>query len=130
MPKFGKRSRNALLSADQELQKLFNEVVKTFDCSVLCGHRNEADQNKAYEEGRSKVMYPDGRHNSLPSKAVDVVPYPIDWKDEERMVLFIGYVLGIASQMGIKIRSGLDWDMDTQTKDTNFRDLPHFEIVK
>jgi hypothetical protein len=30
--------------------------------------------------------------------------------------------------MGIKIRWGGDWDMDTETKDNNFDDLVHFEI--
>ena len=30
--------------------------------------------------------------------------------------------------MGLKIRWGGDWDMDTQVKDNNFDDLPHFEI--
>jgi peptidoglycan L-alanyl-D-glutamate endopeptidase CwlK len=36
--------------------------------------------------------------------------------------------LGVASQMGLKIRWGGDWDMDTQTKDNKFDDLVHFEL--
>jgi len=30
--------------------------------------------------------------------------------------------------MGLKIRWGGDWDMDTQTKDNKFDDLVHFEL--
>jgi len=32
--------------------------------------------------------------------------------------------------MGMKIRWGGDWDMDTQTKDNKFDDLVHFELKK
>ena len=128
MPRFGKRSRSRLSTCDDRLQDLFKEVVKHFDCSVIQGHRGKADQNKAFDEGRSKLRYPDGNHNAVPSKAVDVAPYPIDWSDRDRFHYFSGFVLGIASQMGLKIRWGGDWDRDTQVKDNKFDDLPHFEI--
>ena len=85
-------------------------------------------QDEAYNKGNSKVKFPNGKHNKSPSVAVDVAPYPINWRDRDRFHYFAGYVLGIASQMGIKIRWGGDWDMDTQTKDNNFDDLVHFEI--
>ena len=130
MPRFGKRSRSRLSTCDDRLQDLFKEVVKHFDCSVIQGHRGKADQNKAYDEGRSKLRYPDGNHNATPSKAVDVAPYPIDWSDRDRFHYFSGFVMGIASQMGLKIRWGGDWDRDTQVKDNKFDDLPHFEIRK
>jgi len=107
---------------------LFNEVIKHFDCSVIQGHRGKEDQNKAFKEGKSKLKYPNGNHNKSPSKAVDVAPYPINWNDRERFTYFAGYVVGIASQMGLKIRWGGDWDMDTEVKDNNFDDLPHFEL--
>ena len=128
MPRFGSRSKKRLATCDDRLQDLFKEVVKHFDCSVIQGHRGKADQNKAFDEGRSKLRYPDGNHNAVPSKAVDVAPYPIDWSDRDRFHYFSGFVLGIASQMGLKIRWGGDWDRDTQVKDNKFDDLPHFEI--
>jgi hypothetical protein len=129
MPKFGKRSRKALKSCDNRLQLIFNEVIKTVDCSVLEGHRDQARQDKFYEEGKSKVKYPDGRHNRLPSRAVDCVPYPIDWNDRERFTLFAGYVLGVADQLGIYIRWGGDWDKDWYVHDNKFDDFPHFELL-
>ena len=128
MPRFGSRSKKRLATCDDRLQDLFKEVVKHFDCSVIQGHRGKADQNKAFDEGRSKLRYPHGKHNASPSKAVDVAPYPIDWSDRDRFHYFGGFVLGIASQMGLKIRWGGDWDRDTQVKDNKFDDLPHFEI--
>ena len=128
MPKFGSRSKSRLKTCDTRLQDLFNEVIKHFDCSVIQGHRGKEDQNKAFKEGKSKLKYPNGNHNKSPSKAVDVAPYPINWNDRERFTYFAGYVVGIASQMGLKIRWGGDWDMDTEVKDNNFDDLPHFEV--
>ena len=128
MPRFGKRSIGRLQTCDQKLQELFYEVVKHFDCSIIEGHRGEERQNKAFADGNSKVKYPNGKHNQNPSVAVDVAPYPIDWSDRDRFHYFSGYVLGIASQMGLNIRWGGDWDQDTQTKDNNFDDLVHFEI--
>tara|TARA_R100000664_G_scaffold9001_1_gene14865 strand:+ start:1661 stop:2053 length:393 start_codon:yes stop_codon:yes gene_type:complete len=128
MPKFSKKSLSKLETCDKRLQDLFLRVVKKFDCTILEGHRSKDRQNKLFDEGKSKLKYPKGKHNSLPSKAVDVAPYPIDWNDRERFTYFAGYVVGIAYQMGLKIRWGGDWDMDTQVKDNNFDDLPHFEI--
>ena len=130
MPSFGKKSRDQLATCDNRLQMVFNEVIKSVDCSILEGYRNEEKQNEAFRKGNSKVKYPNGRHNSKPCCAVDVLPYPIDWKDYERMTLFAGYVIGTAEQMGIKLVWGNDWDRDFQTKDTGFKDYPHFELHK
>ena len=130
MAKFGIRSRGRLSSCHPDLQRVFNEVVKEFDCSVICGHRGENEQNLAYQEGMSKVKYPNGKHNGKPSLAVDVAPYPIDWNDREWFTYFAGYVLGVAKSMGIKLRWGGDWDMDFKVKDNSFDDLPHFELRK
>jgi len=130
MPSFGCSYRKNLATCDEDLQNLFNEVIKHVDCSVICGHRNKQEQNKAFEEKRTKVKYPNGRHNAKPSMAVDVVPYPIDWDDRERFHLFAGFVLGIAQSMEINIRWGGDWNKNFEVDDNNFDDFPHFELVK
>ena len=128
MPYFGRRSKKQLSTCDKKLQDVFNEVIKHVDCSVLEGHRGEVRQNELYEEGKTKVYFPNGRHNANPSRAVDVVPYPIDWDDRERFHLFAGFVLGIAKSMGIKLRWGGDWNMNFEVDDNNFDDFPHFEL--
>ena len=80
-----------------------------------------------FDEGKTKLKYPKGRHSN-PSRAVDVVPYPIDWNDRERFHLFAGFVLGIAQSMGIKLRWGGDWNMNFEVDDNQFDDFPHFEL--
>lgn len=129
MPSFSQVSKDRLATTHPDLQKLFNEIIKDYDCTILCGFRNQADQDKAYAEGRSKLKWPNGNHNKNPSRAVDVMPYPIDWKDTDRICLFAGYVLGTAKQMGINIRWGGDWNGNHETKDERFIDSPHFELI-
>ncbi len=128
MPKFSERSKKNLSFCDVRLQELFNEVIHHFDCIIICGHRNKAEQTEAYNNGKSKLRYPKSRHNSLPSMAVDVSPYPVEWGNIHRFIFFAGFVLGTAKQRGIPLRWGGDWDQDTQTKDNKFDDLVHFEI--
>ena len=129
MPKFGKKSKLRLLTCDYRLQDVFKEVIKKVDCSVLEGYRNEERQNKLFKEGKTKVTYPKGRHNAKPSRAVDVVPYPVDWKDRERFHLFAGFVLGVAHRMDITLRWGGDWNRNFEVDDNKFDDFPHFELV-
>ena len=135
MPSFGKASTERLQTAEEDLQTVFNEVVKRFDCSVLCGHRTREEQD-SIDPKFSKVKWPHSKHNFEPSRAVDVVPYPVDWENTDRMYLFVGYVLATAQMMysmGLidhEIRSGADWDGDTLTDDQTFMDLPHFQLGK
>jgi len=135
MPTFSKRSQERLLSCHGTLIKLFNEVVKYYDCTIISGNRNEEEQNDLYDRGLSRLRYPNSKHNEYPSAAVDVAPYlkwrdpHIDWDDREGFYHFIGYVKGVADQLGIKIRSGADWDMDLDFHDQEFFDLVHFELV-
>jgi len=128
MPSFSEESKKQLSTCDVRLQKLFNEVIKVWDCKVTEGHRGEKAQNDAYDKGYSKLRWPNGNHNSFPSKAVDVYPFPIDYKDTKRFYHFAGIVLGIASQMNLTIRWGGNWDQDYDLNDNGFQDLVHFEV--
>lgn len=126
MNKWSLTSEAALLTAHPQLRVLFDEVLQHFDCSVLVGYRGKDDQNRAYAEGKSKLQWPKSKHNMSPSRAVDVVPFPVDWNDKQRFILFAGFVLGVASQIGVDVRWGGDWNRDTMGIDW---DLAHFELV-
>lgn len=129
MPSFGARSERNLSSADPKLKELFNEVIKRWDCQVICGKRGRAAQDRYFYSGRSKTRYPNSKHNSSPSQAVDVVPYPIDWDDLGRFYMFAGYVIRVAQELGIEVRYGGDWDGDKRTADQSFNDLAHWELI-
>lgn len=129
MPSFGKSSQKKLNTCDIRLQKILNEVIKHYDFSVISGHRGKAEQNQLVNEGKSKLAYPRSKHNTLPSLAVDVAPYPIDWNDTARFYYLAGLITATAHTMGYTIRWGGDWDSDNEFSDNRFNDLPHFEIV-
>jgi len=129
MPAFSPRSRSRLETCHPALVALFQRVVQHFDCTILEGHRGQAAQDEAFEKGRSKVRWPSGKHNSHPSLAVDVAPYPIDWRDIRRFDHFAGFVKGVATSLGLTVRWGGDWDSDTDLSDQRFNDLVHFEVL-
>lgn len=139
MGTFSATSSHRLATCDERLQRVFTQVVKTFDCTILCGHRGKEEQDAAVAAGNSQTPWPTSKHNGLPSKAVDVAPYPVRWgaegtpeqrrKDIARFYLFAGYVKASAEALGVKLRWGGDWDGDADFNDQNFDDLPHFELV-
>jgi len=129
MPTYSATSQGKLSQCHPLLQQVFNQVIKTVDNTIIEGHRLKEKQNSLFEQGKSQLKYPKGKHNSMPSLAVDAAPYPIDWQDRERATLFAGYVLGVAAEMGIKLRWGGDWNMNFETSDNNFDDLWHFELI-
>ena len=130
MPSFSARSLKKLRSCKPALQELFAEVVEHFDCTVIDGHRDQDEQDDLHRRGLTQLQYPRSKHNQEPSDAVDVVPYPIDWTNRDRMHYFAGFVIAIALKQGTRIRWGGDWDTDTETQDNRFDDLPHFELIE
>lgn len=129
MPSFSERSTRELETCHPDLQILFQTVIRTYDCTIIKGHREQTEQDEAFRSGRSKLRFPLSKHNKMPSLAVDVSPYPIDWHDTKRFYHFAGYVLGTAESLGIKIRWGGDWNCNNDLSDQTFFDLPHFELV-
>jgi len=128
MASFGTRSLEHLNTLDPRLHRVLVASIRTFDFTVLIGHRDEAAQNEAQASGRSTVRWPHSKHNMSPSLAVDLAPWPIDWADRERFTYLAGHIVGIGSHMGVPIRWGGDWDKDTEVRDNGFDDLVHFEL--
>ncbi len=128
MYKFGEKSKLQLGTCEKELRDILSEAIKLVDFSVIQGFRSTEEQLSLYNTGKSKVKA--GKHNSYPSKAVDIAPYPIDWKDEARFAHLAGIIRGIAQQKGIKIRCGCDWDSDGDIRDHSFMDWPHIELIE
>lgn len=127
MPKFSKASIERLATCHQDLQVLFNEVIKEFDCSIICGYRGKKEQDQYYVAGTSKLKWPRSKHNINPAEAVDVMPYPIEWNNMEKTKLFGAYVKSRIKELKRqgKIENDIIWGGDWK----NFTDYPHWEII-
>ncbi len=152
MPEYSNISQSRLDTCDVDLQDVFTLAIEIFDCSILEGYRGEEKQNGYFTRGLSKIKFPHGKHNKIPSEAVDAAPYPVVWVSKEALLRsiadhnrgelfsrlnellrwyhFAGIVKGIGHAKGIDIRWGGDWDGDFSFIDQDFDDLPHFEVIK
>jgi peptidoglycan L-alanyl-D-glutamate endopeptidase CwlK len=137
VPTFSHISTARLNTCHRDLITLATHVVERIDCTVVTGHRAEAEQNIAHSTGHSGLAWPDSKHNSYPSMAIDLAPYAkgIPWEDAHAFYLFAGKVSEIAHQlyesgdMTHKLRLGADWDNDQITTDQRLADPGHFELV-
>lgn len=153
MPSFSEISKSRLETCHNDLQVLFNYVIRYRDCSIIYGHRTPEEQFELYKKGRKLVngvwviedknkivTYKDGikdlsKHNKPISEAVDAIPYPEKYDDMNAMYIFVGFVLGCAQAlydegyMKHRVRSGIDWDRDWDIKDQRLYDAPHIEII-
>lgn len=116
---FGPRSRKSLSTCHPDLQRVAAEAIKHFDFTVLCGHRNKAEQEAAVANGASKLHWPKSMHNSNPSRAMDCVPHPLDWNDADAFKAMAAEIKAAAARVGVK----LDWGYDLWKWD-----MPHFEL--
>lgn len=138
MPKFSNASKAAIATCHPDLQAVLTEAIKHFDFTVLEGHRGRRAQDAAVRAGNSKVRWPHGKHNSMPSFAVDLAPYPIDWAGSTKALARFAYLAGVidvvatqllaSGQISHRVRWGSDWNMNEDPRDESFMDWGHFEL--
>ena len=135
MPNFSDHSKSELDTVHPDLRAICEAVIDTFDIRVIEGYRSKERQNKLYEQGKSELQWPDSKHNQKPSHAVDIAPYPIDWKAHDRFYLMAGHMQQAAwhllrrGEISNTIRWGGNWDGDHDLDDQAFDDLPHVELA-
>ncbi len=153
MPKYSSRSRKRLETCHPNLQKLFNEIIKHYDCTIIEGSRSDKKQKQLYSQDKTRAdgVTKKSKHQVTAEEplsfAIDVAPYPIpnnwgviDLKNRNKInyqarelaefYYFVGFVKGVANQLNIKIISGADWNNNNNLNDQTFFDLTHFELTK
>lgn len=128
MYSFGNSSIKKLSTCHPDIQTVMFKAIKLIDFTVLCGARTEQEQEQAFKEKRSKLRYPESKHNKSPSLAIDIAPWPIRWNDREQFYYMGGLVMGVANGLGIDLRYGGDWNRNGRIGDQSFDDLVHFEL--
>jgi hypothetical protein len=110
--------------------------IAPHDFMIVCGHRGREAQDAAFLAGTSEKRWPNSRHNTQPSPAVDVAPWLIDsetgkgripWRDEGAFYELSGLIKTAAKMVHVRVRGGSDWDGDGLTEDQGFHDIGHFE---
>lgn len=138
MAKFGNASRFQLDTCEPRLVDVCELVILHSDFTVIWGRRGEEEQNEAYRLGNSTKEWPHSKHNAEPpllSQAVDIAPWHgltphIRWENEREFVMLAGRMIQAGYFMGVKIRWGGNWDMDSDLYDLNKPfDLGHFELL-
>ena len=120
MPTYSKQSLNNLNTCDPKLIRIMREVIKKYDNTIVWGHRGEAAQNEAFALGHSQKTWPNSKHNSLPSRAIDVVPYPTMYADIPEFYRLATYIFAEAAKQGVRLVWGGHW--------INFKDYAHWEL--
>lgn len=135
---YGFNSASKLITVKKNLQAVCQRALGygVMDASVIQGVRPQAEQDRYYDLGKSKVKWPNSKHNVLDqldlAEAVDIVPYingSISWKQAHCLV-WAGLMLAAAAEEGVTLRWGGNWDMDGEPiTDQDFQDLVHFEVI-
>ena len=126
MPDLSDASSRNLETCHQSIIEICRTVIRDYDFTVLYGHRGEELQNGLYAQGRTApgqivtyCQWPDSKHNSIPSLAVDLAPYPIDWSDLYRFHELAGRMLQVAALFDVDMTWGGHWSKP---------DMPHFQV--
>lgn len=128
MYKFSAKSLSKLNNSKvhPKIKILMYEAIKTspIDFTIVETVRTIEQQKINVAKGVSKTM----KSKHIPSynksgycEAVDIAPYPIDWKNIKRFILLSQHIKDTARRLGIKIEYGGDWK--------TFKDYPHYQIV-
>lgn len=141
MNTWSESSYKKLQTCHPDLIVLANNVLEIHDCTVVWGNRTKEQQELMFAQGKSKVHYPDSKHNIFPSHAIDLAPYVpslggVTW-DYKYSLYFAGLVLGTADllykkgEMNYKVRWGGNWSTkrDKPFTQVSFYDGLHFELT-
>lgn len=134
MYKFGNKSKENLSTCRLELQQVAWHTMglDIVDFACIKGHRTKEKQDESFAAGKSKVQWPDSKHNAEISEAFDLVPC-VNGKESwvvSHCIFLAGIVMASAAVLGYKVRWGGNWDMDGEVMtDQKFQDLVHYELV-
>jgi peptidoglycan L-alanyl-D-glutamate endopeptidase CwlK len=146
---FGPTSKARLDTVDDRLAAICHLALckSSIDFMVLEGRRTVERQHELYGQGRTeaelvkvgvnpKLAKPAMqkvtwtlKSNHFTGRAVDLVPYPVDWNDSKKFDAIAKAMFEAAEDLGTPIRWGADWDRDGKPRERGESDSPHFELA-
>lgn len=137
--KLSQKSVDKLKGVHPDLVRAVRRAIELSaqDFFVDCGVRTKAEQAELYARGRTKpgpvvTWTMNSRH--LPAadgfgRAVDLVPFPIDWNDPAKFNAIAKAMFAAAAELKVSLRWGADWDKDGKPREKGEYDSPHFELA-
>lgn len=145
------KSLDRLKGVDERLVKVVKRAIQlsSVDFMVLEGVRSKEQCMINYGKGRTaaqcvakgvpaqyanpsaaKVTWLNDPFASkhVSGKAVDLVPYPVDWNDLKKFDAIAKAMLQAAKELGVPVRWGADWNGNGKPRERGESDSPHFEI--
>ncbi len=131
--KLGKTSLARLVGVDECLVKVVMRAIEIseVDFTVMEGKRTLERQRELYAQGRTapgKIVTWTMNSRHIEGKAVDLVPYPLDWNDLEKFDKIKDAMFQAAREIDVNLRWGADWDGDGKYREKGEYDSPHFEL--
>lgn len=131
--KLGKTSLARLKGVDETLVNVVKRAIEIseVDFTVLEGLRTLERQRELYAQGRTapgKIVTWTMKSRHIEGKAVDLVPYPLDWNDLDKFNKIKDAMFQAAKELDVNLRWGADWDGDGNYREKGEYDSPHFEI--
>ena len=131
--KLGKTSLARLQGVDETLVNVVKRAIEIseVDFTVLEGVRTLERQRELYAQGRTapgKIVTWTMKSRHIEGKAVDLVPYPLDWNDIDKFNKIKDAMFQAAKELDVNLRWGADWDGDGNYREKGEYDSPHFEI--
>lgn len=129
----GKTSLARLKGVDEQLVNIVKRAIEIseVDFTVLEGVRTLERQRELYAQGRTapgKIVTWTMKSRHIEGKAVDLVPYPMDWNDLEKFNKIKDAMFQAAREQDVNLRWGADWDGDGKYREKGEYDSPHFEL--
>lgn len=133
MIRYGDISERSLSTCHPDIIRVMRRVALIcpahLDHRILTGHRNREDQDEAFRTGASFKRWPDSEHNTLPSRAFDFVPLPLDWADTRQFAHVAGFILAVGAMEAVPLRWLGDPNQNGKTLDSKLGDWGHIELL-
>lgn len=131
--KLGKTSLARLKGVDEQLVNIVKRAIEIseVDFTVMEGVRTLERQRELYAQGRTapgKIVTWTMKSRHIEGKAVDLVPYPLDWNDLDKFDKIKNAMFQAAREQDVNLRWGADWDGDGKYREKGEYDSPHFEL--
>ena len=133
MPNFGAKSLEKRAKLHPDMVKVIDRAIEIYDFTIGQTIRTEEQHADHIARGMTRVTYDKTRHKPNAdglSEAVDIIPWPIDWKALNRFFFLAGIMFQAAAEVGVEIVWGGDWNNNKVFTDQDFNDLPHFELKR